>query len=122
MREEHIITPPLFPQDHRVDADADADADAYVETVQTVIVKPPWMDSVAIGGRDPMPSNKIRLHAIKLSKLRIGWIGENVWGGAVREVVEKEVTKHPHDTESSSLMEAIALARGMEDINKDHLI
>ena len=37
-----------------------------------------------------------------------------VWG-----VVEKEVNKHPHNTKFS-LMEAIA--RAMEDINKDHLI
>ncbi|KAM3181121.1 hypothetical protein ACTXT7_014979 [Hymenolepis weldensis] len=33
-------------------------------------------------------------------------------------MVEKGVNKHPHNTKSSSLMEAIA--RGTEDISKDH--
>ncbi|KAM3183734.1 hypothetical protein ACTXT7_009791 [Hymenolepis weldensis] len=28
-----------------------ADADAYVKTLQTIVVKPPWIDSVANGGR-----------------------------------------------------------------------
>ncbi|KAM3182601.1 hypothetical protein ACTXT7_011994 [Hymenolepis weldensis] len=35
-------------------------------------------------------------------------------------VVEKEVNKHPHKTESFSLMEAVV--RAMEYINKGHLI
>ncbi|KAM3187492.1 hypothetical protein ACTXT7_002207 [Hymenolepis weldensis] len=48
-----------------------ADVDAYVETLQIIVVKPPWMDSVAIGER-PTSSNKIRLGPIKLSKLRLG--------------------------------------------------
>ncbi|KAM3172303.1 hypothetical protein ACTXT7_014816, partial [Hymenolepis weldensis] len=51
---------------------------------------PPWIDSVANGGRPPpllrpsppLPpptsSNKIRLHLIRLSKLRIGWMAENL--------------------------------------------
>ncbi|KAM3170916.1 hypothetical protein ACTXT7_017650 [Hymenolepis weldensis] len=44
--EEHIMTPPFFPQELRVNPDADA----YVETLQ-IIVKPPWMNNVANGGR-----------------------------------------------------------------------
>ncbi|KAM3175869.1 hypothetical protein ACTXT7_007657 [Hymenolepis weldensis] len=35
----------------RVNADADTDADAYVETLQTIVVKLPWIDSVTNGGR-----------------------------------------------------------------------
>ncbi|KAM3172142.1 hypothetical protein ACTXT7_015160 [Hymenolepis weldensis] len=88
----------------------------------------------------PMSSNKIRLHLIKLSKPRIGWtrifiMPHRTYGRfithqtlipwiitcrAERVVVEKEVNKHAQNTKSSSLMEAIA--RGMEDINKDHLM
>ncbi|KAM3185161.1 hypothetical protein ACTXT7_006906 [Hymenolepis weldensis] len=35
----------------RVNADADADA----ETLQTIVVKPPWIDSVATGGFGSIP-------------------------------------------------------------------
>ncbi|VDL59042.1 unnamed protein product [Hymenolepis diminuta] len=63
-------------------------------------------------------SNKIPLHHVT----------PNIWPppnytrllSVRRGVVEKEVNKHPHNTKSSSLMEAIVGA--MEDINKDHLI
>ncbi|KAM3187517.1 hypothetical protein ACTXT7_002162 [Hymenolepis weldensis] len=41
-------------------------------------------------------------------------------GGVRWGMVEKEVTKHSHNTKSSSLMEAIG--RGMEDIKKNYLI
>ncbi|KAM3185613.1 hypothetical protein ACTXT7_006024 [Hymenolepis weldensis] len=44
--------PAKDPQGLRVNADADADA--YVETPQFIIAKPPWIDSVANGGR-PLP-------------------------------------------------------------------
>ncbi|KAM3179779.1 hypothetical protein ACTXT7_017620, partial [Hymenolepis weldensis] len=32
-------------------AHAHADADAYVETLQSIVVKPPWIDSAVNGGR-----------------------------------------------------------------------
>ncbi|KAM3179777.1 hypothetical protein ACTXT7_017623 [Hymenolepis weldensis] len=38
---------------NRVNLDADVDADVYVETVQTIVVKPPWTGSAANGGRPP---------------------------------------------------------------------
>ncbi|KAM3172537.1 hypothetical protein ACTXT7_014320, partial [Hymenolepis weldensis] len=38
--EGHIMTPQFLPQGLRVNADVDADADAYVETLQTIGVKP----------------------------------------------------------------------------------
>ncbi|KAM3186045.1 hypothetical protein ACTXT7_005183 [Hymenolepis weldensis] len=41
---ELIVTPPCFPQGFRVNADADA----YVETLQTILVKPPWIDSTVL--------------------------------------------------------------------------
>ncbi|KAM3179768.1 hypothetical protein ACTXT7_017642 [Hymenolepis weldensis] len=34
----------------RVSADADADVNAYVETLQTIVIKPPWIDGVVNGG------------------------------------------------------------------------
>ncbi|KAM3178980.1 hypothetical protein ACTXT7_001487 [Hymenolepis weldensis] len=73
-REGHIITPPFFPQGLR----ANADADAYVVILQTTVVKVPRIDRVG-KGKSPsiMSSNKIRLHPIKLSKPRIGWMAEN---------------------------------------------
>ncbi|KAM3185089.1 hypothetical protein ACTXT7_007091 [Hymenolepis weldensis] len=73
IREGDIITPHFFPQGLKVSADADA----YLETLQTIVVKPPWIDSVANGGRPPMSSSKICLHPIKLTKPRIGWMAEN---------------------------------------------
>ncbi|KAM3173945.1 hypothetical protein ACTXT7_011529 [Hymenolepis weldensis] len=45
--EGHIITPPLLPQGLRVSGDANA----YVGTLQTIVVKSPWIDNVANGGR-----------------------------------------------------------------------
>ncbi|KAM3186682.1 hypothetical protein ACTXT7_003822 [Hymenolepis weldensis] len=85
---------------------------------------------------DPMSSNKIRPHPIKLSKPRIGWLKIFIimshqithrtlilWTitcGAWRGVVEKEINMYPNNTKFYSLMEAIA--RAVEDINKDHLI
>ncbi|KAM3171270.1 hypothetical protein ACTXT7_016956 [Hymenolepis weldensis] len=53
VRGRHIVTPPFLSRGPRVNADAvaNADADAYVETLQTIVVKPPWIDSVANGGR-----------------------------------------------------------------------
>ncbi|KAM3185809.1 hypothetical protein ACTXT7_005625 [Hymenolepis weldensis] len=54
-------------------------------------------------------------HAHEISSNRDG-----LWYCKVmRRVVEKEANKHPHSTKSS-LMEA--MARAMEDINKDYLI
>ncbi|KAM3174757.1 hypothetical protein ACTXT7_009887 [Hymenolepis weldensis] len=58
------MIPPFLPQGLGVNTDANA----YVETLQTIVVKPPWIDSVA---------NKIWPHLIKLSKLRIGWMDRN---------------------------------------------
>ncbi|KAM3186383.1 hypothetical protein ACTXT7_004448 [Hymenolepis weldensis] len=65
VREGHIVTPPFLPQDLRVsadgdvDGDADADADAYVETLQTIVVKPPWKDNLAYAfQQDSVPSHK----------------------------------------------------------------
>ncbi|KAM3186381.1 hypothetical protein ACTXT7_004446 [Hymenolepis weldensis] len=45
--------------DGDVDGDADADADAYVETLQTIVVKPPWKDNLAYAfQQDSVPSHK----------------------------------------------------------------
>ncbi|KAM3185067.1 hypothetical protein ACTXT7_007104 [Hymenolepis weldensis] len=49
----HSLRTPEFDLRVNEDADADVDADAYVETLQTIVVKPPWTDSVASGGRPP---------------------------------------------------------------------
>ncbi|KAM3177740.1 hypothetical protein ACTXT7_003953 [Hymenolepis weldensis] len=38
-----------------------ADADAYVEILQTIVVKPPWIESVANGGRPP-PHKAFKTH------------------------------------------------------------
>ncbi|KAM3182153.1 hypothetical protein ACTXT7_012964 [Hymenolepis weldensis] len=43
VKEEHIMTPLFFPQSLRVNADADVYA--YIETLQTILVKRPWIDS-----------------------------------------------------------------------------
>ncbi|KAM3170989.1 hypothetical protein ACTXT7_017513 [Hymenolepis weldensis] len=51
-----------------------ADVDAYVETLQTIVVKPPWTDRVANGGRPYVfqlhsaPSHK----ALKTQNLKDG--------------------------------------------------
>ncbi|KAM3177024.1 hypothetical protein ACTXT7_005328 [Hymenolepis weldensis] len=45
--EENIMTPQFLPQG----LTANADADACVKTLPTIVVKPPWIDSVANGGR-----------------------------------------------------------------------
>ncbi|KAM3181028.1 hypothetical protein ACTXT7_015151 [Hymenolepis weldensis] len=50
VREGHIMSPPFFPHGLRVNASADA----YMETLQTVVAKPSWRDSVA-NGRRPLP-------------------------------------------------------------------
>ncbi|KAM3187090.1 hypothetical protein ACTXT7_003000 [Hymenolepis weldensis] len=69
--EGHIMTPQFPPQGLRVNADADA----HVETLQTTVVKPPLIDSVANGGKpyvfqqDSPPSHK----APKIQ----GWMAEN---------------------------------------------
>ncbi|KAM3171004.1 hypothetical protein ACTXT7_017476 [Hymenolepis weldensis] len=58
--EGHITTPPFLSQGLRVNADAGA----YVETLLTAVVKPPWINSIANGGRshifqqDSTPSHK----------------------------------------------------------------
>ncbi|KAM3170956.1 hypothetical protein ACTXT7_017575 [Hymenolepis weldensis] len=50
MLTKFLLTVMVFGVDLRVNADADT----YVETLQTIIVKPPWMDSVVNnGGRPP---------------------------------------------------------------------
>ncbi|KAM3170961.1 hypothetical protein ACTXT7_017568 [Hymenolepis weldensis] len=48
----------------QINADADADADAYVETLQTIVVKPPRIDSLANGGRPLPPPSHPRLHHV----------------------------------------------------------
>ncbi|KAM3175448.1 hypothetical protein ACTXT7_008503 [Hymenolepis weldensis] len=68
VRERHVMTPTFIPQEPRVNADADADADAdrdtYVETLQTIVVEPHWIDSIVNEGRpyfcrqDSPPSHK----------------------------------------------------------------
>ncbi|KAM3181794.1 hypothetical protein ACTXT7_013656, partial [Hymenolepis weldensis] len=108
--------------DADADTDVDADSDAYVEILQTIVVKPSWIDSVATnGGRLPPPppphifqQNSPPSHkALKTQDFmrRTGW-----------GVVEQDVNKRLHNTKSSSLMEAMVEARAMVDINKDHLI
>ncbi|KAM3185743.1 hypothetical protein ACTXT7_005757 [Hymenolepis weldensis] len=118
-------------------------ADAYAETVQNIVVKPPWGESVGNGGRPYVfqhaspPSHKAltiqdcmdrwpiifiiispQTYARLLThQIVILWI---IICGALRDVVEKEINKHPYDTKSSSLVEAIT--RAMEDINHDHLM
>ncbi|KAM3176057.1 hypothetical protein ACTXT7_007287 [Hymenolepis weldensis] len=42
---EYFMTPQFFPQGLTVNTHADV----YVETLQTITVKPPWIDSVANG-------------------------------------------------------------------------
>ncbi|KAM3170938.1 hypothetical protein ACTXT7_017609 [Hymenolepis weldensis] len=42
-----VIRTKFLPTSLRVNADAEV----YVETLQTIVVKPPWIDSVANGGR-----------------------------------------------------------------------
>ncbi|KAM3183921.1 hypothetical protein ACTXT7_009402 [Hymenolepis weldensis] len=76
-----------FPQGLRVNADADTDA--YVETLQTTVANPSRVDSVANGGRPPMSFNKIRLHPIKFSRARIGWIAKNFITVCVTTVGDK---------------------------------
>ncbi|KAM3184165.1 hypothetical protein ACTXT7_008917 [Hymenolepis weldensis] len=107
------MIPQYCPWGLRVNVDADEDEDAdvgedgHVETLQTIVVKPLWIDNVANGGRPPnvfqqewAPSHK----AVKR------------WG-----VDGKEVEKHAHNTKSSSQMEA--KDRGMEtDMNEGHLM
>ncbi|VUZ43504.1 unnamed protein product [Hymenolepis diminuta] len=53
VREEHTMTLPFCPHGLRAneEADADADAGAYVETLQIIVDKPSWIDSIANGGR-----------------------------------------------------------------------
>ncbi|VUZ55892.1 unnamed protein product, partial [Hymenolepis diminuta] len=57
--------------------DSESDADVYVETLQAIIVKTPWIDRVANGGRpyvfqqDSAPSHK----ALKSED----WMGENFY-------------------------------------------
>ncbi|KAM3185112.1 hypothetical protein ACTXT7_007031 [Hymenolepis weldensis] len=72
VREGHIMTPHFFQQGLRVNAYADP----HVETLQTIVVKSPWIYSVANGG-GLVSSNKIQLHPIKLSKPRIGSMVKN---------------------------------------------
>ncbi|KAM3171500.1 hypothetical protein ACTXT7_016503 [Hymenolepis weldensis] len=48
---EHTMSPQFFLQGLRVNADADA----YVETLQTIVVKSSWIDSAANGGRPHPP-------------------------------------------------------------------
>ncbi|KAM3186058.1 hypothetical protein ACTXT7_005155 [Hymenolepis weldensis] len=107
------MTPQFFPQGLRVNEDAGADA--YLENLQTIVVKRPWIDSVVNGGRPyvSQPDSASSHKALKTQE----WMSENFHHH--RGVVEKVVHKHLHNT-NSSLMEAIA--RAIEDINKDHLI
>ncbi|KAM3181963.1 hypothetical protein ACTXT7_013341 [Hymenolepis weldensis] len=44
VREGHIMTPQVILQDPGVNADADN----YAETLQTNVVKPPWIDSAKL--------------------------------------------------------------------------
>ncbi|KAM3187380.1 hypothetical protein ACTXT7_002416 [Hymenolepis weldensis] len=115
-----IMTPPFFPRGLRINSDAVA----YVETLQ-IIIKPPWISGAANGGRSYVFQQDLA-PLIKLSKPRIGWprimshqtydhllvhqtlILWIITCGAGCGVVEKEVNKHPHNTKSFSLIEAIA--------------
>ncbi|KAM3175980.1 hypothetical protein ACTXT7_007436 [Hymenolepis weldensis] len=94
---EHILTPHFFPQGLRINTDADA----YVGTLQTIVVKPPWIARpTKLADLDPSDYY--------------------VWGEAERDAVRKEVNRHPLTTKPSSLMEAIGQA--MNYLNKDYLI
>ncbi|VUZ42005.1 unnamed protein product, partial [Hymenolepis diminuta] len=116
--------------------------DAYV------VVKPPWIDIVANGGKrrsyvfqqDSAPLHKALKARVWMDRQEFsstchttpnlarrgegrrgearGGRGEARGGKERLGVVEKEVTKHSHNTKSSSLKGAIA--RGMEEMNKDH--
>ncbi|KAM3173118.1 hypothetical protein ACTXT7_013116 [Hymenolepis weldensis] len=71
------MTPQFLPQGLRVDAGADADGDACVETLQTIVVKPPWIDCVANGGRSYVfQRNSIPCHKALKSQdcLALDWI------------------------------------------------
>ncbi|KAM3173076.1 hypothetical protein ACTXT7_013209 [Hymenolepis weldensis] len=52
------------------------DAGAYVETLQTIVVKPPWIDSVANGGRPPYVFQQASAPSHKALK-RQNWMVEN---------------------------------------------
>ncbi|KAM3178342.1 hypothetical protein ACTXT7_002737 [Hymenolepis weldensis] len=54
---------------------ADADADTYVETHPNIVVNPPWIDSVANGGRPPTPCLLTRFGSIPLSPQKPGLDG-----------------------------------------------
>ncbi|VDL58472.1 unnamed protein product [Hymenolepis diminuta] len=58
VREEHTMTLPFCPHGLRAneEADANADAGAYVETLQIIVVKPSWIDSIFDGGRACLPA------------------------------------------------------------------
>ncbi|VUZ42004.1 unnamed protein product, partial [Hymenolepis diminuta] len=116
--------------------------DAYV------VVKPPWIDIVANGGKrrsyvfqqDSAPLHKALKARVWMDRQEFsstchttpnlarrgegrrgearGGRGEARGGKERLGVVEKEVTKRSHNTKSSSLKGAIA--RGMEEMNKDH--
>ncbi|KAM3178509.1 hypothetical protein ACTXT7_002389 [Hymenolepis weldensis] len=68
----HTMAPPFFPQGLKVNADADD----YAETLQTIVAKPPWIDSVANGGR-PCVFQQDSPPCHKALKPRIGWMVEN---------------------------------------------
>ncbi|KAM3179801.1 hypothetical protein ACTXT7_017569, partial [Hymenolepis weldensis] len=113
-----------------------ADADAYVETLQTIVVKaaldrqrsqcktpfplpppPPFQDWMAENFHHhvapylwPPPNYSPDLNPFHYY----------VWGGVGWGVIEKEVNRHPKTPNSSSLMEAIA--RAVEGMDQDHLI
>ncbi|KAM3188435.1 hypothetical protein ACTXT7_000261 [Hymenolepis weldensis] len=81
----------IFQQGLRVNAAADADA--YVETLQTIVVKSPRIDNVANGGRpyvflqDSAASHK----ALETQDS----MAENFQHQGEWEVVGKEANKHP---------------------------
>ncbi|VDL57218.1 unnamed protein product [Hymenolepis diminuta] len=68
--EGDIMTSPFF---HR--ALVNADADTYVETLQTMVVKPPWIDGVANGGRPCILQQDFALFHIALTIH--DWMAEN---------------------------------------------
>ncbi|KAM3180421.1 hypothetical protein ACTXT7_016316 [Hymenolepis weldensis] len=63
--EGHIMTPGLFPQGLRVDANADA----YVETLQTTVVKSSWIDSLANAHNSGNASNLAKAELDGLNNL-----------------------------------------------------
>ncbi|KAM3183956.1 hypothetical protein ACTXT7_009325 [Hymenolepis weldensis] len=48
---DSLRTPEFVRRVHEMGLGVNADTDAYVETLRTIVVNPPWIDSVASEGR-----------------------------------------------------------------------